>query len=209
MKTQVIMKRELFSGHVSQQSKTNFFSANDLVKAGNKWRVANDLPLFNIQEWLRQKKTKEFIDEIKKKHGKAKTATRGRNAQTWLHPLLFIDMALAISPKLKIEVYEWLFDHLIMFRNDSGDSYKRMCGALWIRATNKKKFPDNIKNVANQIRLKCNVKDWQAATEEQLNLRDRIHDNIALLADVLDNNNEAVRLGLIKAHIPLKTKQLL
>ena len=205
MKTQVIMKRELFGNQISQQSKTNFFSANDLVNAGNKWRVINNLPFFNMQDWLRQKSTKEFIADVEQKYGKVKITTRGRNGHTWLHPLLFIDMALAISPKLKLEVYEWLFDNLIKFRNDSGDSYKRMCGALWDKATNKRLFADNIKKVAVLIKNKCQVEDWQTATEEQLGIRDRIHDNIALLADVLENANEAVRLGLAKAHISLRT----
>lgn len=198
MKTEVIMKRELFGKQISQQSKSEFFSANDLVAAGNKWRVTNDLPVFKLQDWFKQKNVKEFISEIEKKFGVAKTATRGRNGHTWVHPLLFIDMALALSPKLKIEVYEWLFDHLIKFRNESGDSYKKMCGALWFRTTNKRNFTNDIKKVASIIKNECNVKDWQQASEEQLRLRDRIHENIALLADVLNNNREAVRLGVQK-----------
>jgi hypothetical protein len=32
---------------------------------------------------------------------------------------------------LKIEVYSWLFDKLIKYRNNSGDSYKKMAGALF------------------------------------------------------------------------------
>jgi len=40
MKTEVIMRRELFGQPISQQSKTEFFSATDLVYAENMWRVA-------------------------------------------------------------------------------------------------------------------------------------------------------------------------
>ena len=29
---------------------------------------------------------------------------------------LFLDLALAINPKLKVEVYEWLFDKLLEYR---------------------------------------------------------------------------------------------
>lgn len=198
MQTEVIMKRELFGREISQQSKTEFFSGTDLVVAGNMWRVANGLNPFNMQEWLRRKATIEFMAELKEKYGSVKKTTRGRNAHTWVHPLLFIDMALSISPKLKIEVYEWLFDNLIKFRNNSGDSYKKMCGALWIRATNKRNFPDDIKRVAKLIQIECGVIDWQEATEKQLDKRNRMHENIALLADVLNNNKEAVRLGIQK-----------
>lgn len=42
--------------------------------------------------------------------------------------------------------------------------------------------------------MECGVSDWNNATQEQLKLRDRIHENIALLADVLNNNKEAIRL---------------
>ena len=196
MKIQVIMKRELFGTQISQQSKTEFFSATDLAKAGNRWRKKKNLKPFIVQEWLRKKGTKEFMIEVENKYGSAKTSTKGRNAHVWVHPLVFVDMALAISPRLKIEVYEWLFDNLIKFRNDSGDSYKKMCGALWVRASNKQSFAKDIKKVANLIKKKCNVQDWETATEEQLNARDKTHDHIALLADVLNNNREAVRLGL-------------
>lgn len=196
MKTQVIMKRELFGKEISQQSKTEFFSATDLVKAGNIWRINNNLQIFNLQEWLRLKGTKEFIKSMELKYGLIKTSTKGKNAHVWIHPLLFIDLALAISPDLKIEVYEWLFDNLIKFRNNSGDSYKKMCGALWEKTTNKRKFPVNIKKVADLIKKKCFVEDWQEANEKQLNLRNRIHEDIAWLADVMNNNKAAIRMAI-------------
>ena len=100
--------------------------------------------------------------------------------------------------ELKIEVYEWLFDNLLMYRNDSGDSFKKMCGALLIRA-NKTDFVSNIQKLCKLIQVECGVSDWNNATQEQLRLRDRIHENIALLADVLNNNKEAIRLGIYKA----------
>jgi len=199
MKTQVIMKRVLFESEISQQSKTGFFSSNDLVKAGNKWRIINDLSPINLQEWLRLEKTKEFITELESQFKqKVKIAGRGRNASTWVHPFLFIDLALYISPKLKVEVYSWLYDELMKYRNHSGDSYKKMAGALWVNCTNKSKFSELIKAVANDIKLACHVKDWQTANENQLKLRDRIHENIALLCDVLKNNDDAVRIAILK-----------
>lgn len=54
--------------------------------------------------------------------------------------LLFLDLALAINPKLKVEVYEWLFDKLLEYRNDSGDSFKEMTGALYNNCSNKSQF---------------------------------------------------------------------
>jgi hypothetical protein len=196
MLTEVMMQRELFGGQISQSSKNGFFSATDLLKLGNKWRIINDLPSFDFNSWLSNKSTKEFIETLKNKYGEVKVNSKGKNSHTMVHPLLFIDIALAISPQLKVEVYEWLYDNLILFRNDSGDSYKEMCNALYGLYPNKREFPFYIANVAENIKKQINVENWQTATEEQLKLRDKIHNAIKLLCNVLRNPNEAVRLGL-------------
>lgn len=198
MKTEVVMKRELFGMEVSQKSKSEMLSGTDLARAGNKWRRANDLSDFNLSQWLKKQSTLEFVDEIEKKYGKAIIKGRGRSAHTWMHPLLFIDCALAISPRLKIETYEWLFDNLIRFRNESGDSYKMMCGALYVRAPNKGGFHAYVADVAKKIKSACGVTDWQKANESQLEKRKKLHNDIALLADVLNNNDQAVRLAILK-----------
>jgi hypothetical protein len=199
MKTEVIMKRELFGSEISQQSQSEFFSATDLVRAGNYYRLNNKLPLFDLNMWLQSKGTKEFIEELETQFGKVKINSKGKNQHTWVHPFLFIDIALAINPKFKVEVYSWIFDSLLKFRNNSGDSYKRMCGALYQNCGNKSNFHRGVSKTALMIQEACNVSDWQKATEDQLKLRDKIHDNIALLCDVLRDNNQAIRIGIIKA----------
>jgi len=199
MKTAVIMKRPLFGQYISQNSKTEFFSLTELVAAGNRWRALNDIPLFSAREWFRRSSSKEFMDALESKYGKIRIIGRGRGNHTWVHPLLFIDIALAISPKLKIEVYEWVYDNLLKIRNDSGDSYKRMCGALYVRISrkNKSQFPEIIADVAIKIQQACGVKDWQRANEEQLKMRDKCHDNIALLTEIFEDFDEGVRRGLL------------
>jgi hypothetical protein len=199
MVTEVIMKRELFGCEISQKSKSEMFSATDLVKAGNKWRLLNDMPMFNMSTWFQTDSTKEFIKELEKRYGEIKVNAKAKNQHTWVHPYLFIDMALAISPDLKIEVYSWLFDHLLKYRNDSGDSYKRMSGALFVNAKNKRDFPFYIRDVATKIQKACGVKDWETASEKQLEVRDSIHRNIELLSDVLKDNDQAVKIAIIKA----------
>ena len=192
------MERQLFGMPVSQNSKTEYFSATDLVKAGNKWRVINGLSPFNEKAWLTNKGTKEFIEELESKYGKVKISARGRGQHTWIHPLLFIDMALAISPKLKVETYEWMFDHLIKNRNESGDSYNLLCGALYKRHTNKTTFPKYIQEVARKIQLACDAKDWNKASESQLRARDKIHKEAALLCEVLQDNDMALRIAFAR-----------
>jgi hypothetical protein len=190
------MKRELFGCEISQQSKTGFFSATDLVKAGNNWRILNMLPPFDFSSYIRNRSFIEFRTEIEKKYGKVLNSGQGRGVHTWVHPLIFIDIALAINPKLKVEVYEWLFDNLIRFRNDSGDSYKEMSAAIYIRFSNKREFPNYIQKVANYIKSELKVDDWQKATAEQLKKRDLIHNSIRLLCNVLNDTNHAVRIGI-------------
>lgn len=206
MVTEVVMQRELFGMAISQKSKSEFFSATDLAKAGSKWRLSNGYDSgFNLSAYLNNKSTKEFIKELESKVGEEVIQKgRGRGVHTWVHPYLFIDIALAISPKLKIEAYDWLFDKLIKYRNDSGDSYKKMCGALYQRASNKAMFHVNMAKVADFIRVECSVKDWNSATEKQLKLRDRIHENVALLCDVLNDANEALKIGVLKAKEAVK-----
>jgi hypothetical protein len=200
MKTEVTMKRKLFGYEISQKSKTTFLSATDLVKAGNEWRMLNGFDNFNLPEWFRNKKTKEFVKALEEKYGKVKISGRGRGKHTWVHPFLFIDIALAISPKLKIETYEWLYDHLLKYRNDSGDSFKKMSGALYNKYGNKREFNKFIQKVSIKIQKACGINewnDWQKADEKILSKRDKIHENIALLADILPLT-EAVRIGILK-----------
>ena len=199
MKTQVIMHRRFLNGDIRQKSKTGYLSATDLIQEGNNWRVLNRLPLFNFDSWKSTKSTKEFVSELEKQFGKVTEATRGKNGGTWMHPYLFIDLALAISPKLKIEVYKWLYDQLLEYRNDSGNSYKKMAGALYDNSSNKSDFHRGMTSTANMIKRACKVKDWQTASETQLQLRNKIHDNITLLCDVLRDNNQAIKIGINKA----------
>ena len=198
MKTEVIMKRELFGKEISQKSKSEFFSATDLVLAGNQWRILHGMEFFKLTTWLAARSTKEFISELEKEYGNVIIRSKGKNQHTWVHPFLMIDLALSINPKLKIEVYQWLYDSLLKYRNNSGDSFKKMSGALYNNASNKAFFPKEIKEYSREIRKACKVQDWQSATEKQLVLRDRIHENISLLCDLLPND-DAVRIGIKKA----------
>ena len=69
MKTEVIMKRNLFGEEISQKSKSEFFSATDLVSAGNKWRISQGMSVFKMPSYLQSDKTKEFISELEKEFG--------------------------------------------------------------------------------------------------------------------------------------------
>ncbi len=192
------MQRELFGEPIHQRSDNQFLSMTDLVRVGNAWRFKNGFNNFDYTVYFRNKSTKEFCQELEKKYGKIKISGNGRGTHTWLHPILWIDIALSISPEIKIQTYQWLYDNLINFRNYSGDSYKKMCGALFVRSTKPSTFALEIANIADRIRIHLGVNDWQTANEEQLRKRDQIHEAISLLSEVLKNNNYAVNLALEK-----------
>jgi len=138
MKTEVIMERNFQNGIVRQKSKTEFLCATDFIKEANKSRVLSDKPVFNLTMWLNSKNTKEFIEALKESVcPNPITRSSKKGVGTWMHPFLFIDLALAVDVTLKIRVYEWLYDNLLKYRNNSGDSYKLMCGALYSQSNSK------------------------------------------------------------------------
>ena len=200
MEKEIIIKHKLFNEDISQNCKSEYFSATDLIRAGNIWRSKNDLDLFNLANWLRSKSAKVFIKSLEESFGKVKIDSKGKGYHTWVHPFLFIDIALAINPKLKVEVYSWLFDYLLNYnKKERNSAYKKVCGALFYNSSSKSEFPKYIITVNNILKTECKVKDWQTANQNQLKLRDRIHENIALFCDVLKDNKQAVKLGILKA----------
>jgi hypothetical protein len=199
METSVLMQRNLFTGFVKQDSKNGFISLNDIEKVGNQQRAMNKESLFSLNSWINAPAQKEFIKELETQFGDVTITKKGKVGGTFAHPFLALDMALAIDPKLKIEVYKWLFDELIKYRNHSGDSYKKMAGALFDNCKNKTTFHKGISKTALMIQDACGVTDWQKASESQLKLRTKIHENIALLCDILRDNNQAIRMGILKS----------
>ena len=196
------------------QTDTGMMCATDLKSLADNWRRDNSLGEFNMTVYLRSKSTKEFVSELEDKYGEVIVKGRGRNSLTWVHPMLFIDIALAINPKLRVEVYEWLFKKLeiyryshymvkgkyFLLRSDSSTIYTDMCGALWARTEYKRGFSKFMRSVDMTVLHACNVKDWQSATPEQLKLRDKIYNSIKTLTSVLQSTDEAVRLG-VKEHV--------
>ena len=154
---------------------------------------------FKMSDWLQTKQVKDFIAELEKEFGTILISGKGRGHQTWVHPFLFIKMALAMNPVLEVKVYKWIYDELIKYRNESGDSYKKMAGSLYINLSNKSEFRETLIDYANIIKRECDVSDWQTATEEQLKLRDKIHDNVSMLADIIREKKNLIEIAIKKA----------
>ena len=198
MTTEVVMVRPFLGGEIHQKSKSGFLDVTEMLVVGNKWRIMNDIPLFDYRNWLNSQAVQDFRKSLEKEFGKVYIpGGNGKGKHTWAHPFFFLDLALAIYPDFKIEVYKWLYDQLLQYRNDSGDSYKKMTGALYDKISNKKEFSKLIVDVAFKIKKAVGVEDWEHATEGQLKQREKIQDAISILTDLLPIN-EAVRLAIKK-----------
>lgn len=177
-----IMLRELNGTQIKQRTKDNFISMTDLLKAGNNARREDGNPAKELRDYFTMQQTDEFIEALKaaERITEVKTATRGRNGDTWAHPMVALDFALWMSPRLKVDVYRWVLDNLMRLRVGSADSFKEMNKAIDDRFNVGSKFW-YYTNTADAIRQTVGVEDWATATEEQLARRDRIQSNVVLL----------------------------
>ena len=135
MKTNQVLIRKMESFEVIQRTSDGMFNATMLLKQWNEYSGQKKL----LDHFFENKSTKEFIQTIEKEEEILHTrnsvyvksrASRGQNAGTWMHPLLFIDFAMWLNSSFKYHVLKFVYDHLIKYRNEAGDSYKSMCSSI-------------------------------------------------------------------------------
>ena len=114
------------------------FNATELLK---QWNQQVKLNTHNsgylkkqkdLDDFFSNKSTLEYIDVIiKRENLKERNSvfikSRGRNGGTWMHPFLFMDFAMWLNTDFKYEVVKFVYDQLIAYRNEAGDTYKNMC----------------------------------------------------------------------------------
>lgn len=134
MKTNVNIIRKLNEFEVIQRTKDGMFNATELLKQWNKTSGQKK----DVSHYFSNDATKQLIDEMKADHGitgttdnELFTKVRGGQAQgTWMHPYLFIDFAMWLNPKFKLQVIKFVYDELIKHRNLSGEYYNKLCSAI-------------------------------------------------------------------------------
>lgn len=176
MKTEVTMVRFLDDYEIRQKSKSKLFNATDLIKIINGKRVRNEMGPVSLSNYLAAKPTHEFLDELstQKNIPKNKLVNCKKKAGTWVHPYVLMDIALWSYPKLKVKIYDWIYDELIKNRNISGTTFNTMNKILdanfnigakyWV-------YADIANSIADTIGLADVDNKWQIATKEQLKLR--------------------------------------
>lgn len=220
MKTEVIMQRDLNGVKIRQSSSTQFYNANDLLELFLKDHNEDK----RIQSFLENQSTKDFmstiIEDILQNNrnsgylenkdqeanndsltGLAVYTKRGKNGGTWMHPYLFMDFAMWLSPEFKLTCIKWLYDNLIKFRNDCGDSFKEVNEALFERKPNAAHWTYvNEANMINKLVFDTiEAGQRNQATEEQLNLLKQLQKaDIKLIKDGLDYFDRIKKLEELK-----------
>lgn len=139
------MHRKFNGLDIRQNSKTGFFNLNDLL---NCYLLENPESTKRVENYMRLQQTQEFQDAILDeivfqnvhKSGelsiplierpKLVDTRRGKQGGTWAHPYIFLDFAMWLNPKFKLWAMKVIDDKLIELRNEAGDRFKEMTGAL-------------------------------------------------------------------------------
>ena len=134
MKTNQIMVRPMGEFKVIQRTKDAFFNATKLLKqwnekSGMKKEVTKFLELQSTSELIKVIMERENLHTQDSTYVKSR-ASRGDNAGTWMHPILFVDFAMWINPSFKYDVIKFVYDEMIRYRNEAGDAYKDLSSAV-------------------------------------------------------------------------------
>ena len=119
------------SFNVSQRTQDGMFNATSLLTQWNNHSGSQK----QMIHFTGNQTTKEFIEVLEtdndtKERNCVLIQTRGKNGGTWMHPYLFIDFAMWINPKFKLDVIRFVYDQLIQFRHSAGDNYRGLTSAI-------------------------------------------------------------------------------
>ena len=131
---------------VEQRTKDAKFNATALLKQWNETVKKGEVLIPHLDGVLKYKEkdlydymnigpTKDLVKVIMAKENILDSriivnTTRGKYGGTWLHPVMFIDFCMWINPSFKYDVIKFVYDRMIEFRNNAGDAYKDLGGAI-------------------------------------------------------------------------------
>lgn len=198
MKTNVIMNRSMGGLIVNQRTKDGMFNATSLLK---QWNI-NSGSNKKLDHFFDNKSTQEFISAMLEEdnlhtHNSVyvkSRASRGDNAGTWMHPYLFIDFAMWLNPKFKIQVIKFVYDELIKNRHNAGDNYKLLS------ESGVKLKGYNFSEVATAM-------NWIVFDKKGKNLRQSANqEQLKELSDIQTKLSFAIDMGYIKTYKSLITE---
>jgi hypothetical protein len=196
MKTNQLMKREFLGHSIEQRTDNGYFNATSLLSIYNEQTKQNK----QFADFWKNGQTKEFLQALVNEvnsnidnslhlgtliksivvESDMVITKRGQGGSTYMHPYLFIEFAAWLNAEFRVKLYKWIYDNLIDFRNQAGDYYKEMCQSINDRFQEfYDKKPDPLifikeANYLNQLVFGINSGQRNEATEEQLNLMNRL-----------------------------------
>ena len=197
MKTNQILERDFFGGVVKQEHLTGYFCINDITIIANKYRKNQGLPEARWDKYISSKTTKEFFHALMNSENNADIirTKRGRGGDTWVHPLILMDYMMWLSPEFKVKAYQWLYDNLPIYRDNGGESYKRLSGIVQDKYT-PAKTAMAMQQIAKNIKIFLQVDDWNKTTPEKNKQRDEIQKNLSMLLKANVEINEAFKVAI-------------
>ena len=112
-----------------------------------------------------------------------KLSKRGKYGGTWVHPLIFIDYLMWISPEFHKAGLQLIADNMLLVRDAGGESFKELNEAIkeclspfpaWFYGFSAKTIGTILKVPSTLDGVKMTF-DWNSATKEQLKARDVLH----------------------------------
>ena len=197
MKTNQILERDFFGGVVKQEHLTGYFCINDITIIANKYRKNQGLPEARWDKYISSKTTKEFFHALMNSENNADIirTKRGRGGDTWVHPLILMDYMMWLSPEFKVKAYQWLYDNLPIYRDNGGESYKKLSGIVKDKYA-PVKIAMAMQQIAKNIKIFLQVDDWNKTTPEKNKQRDEIQKNLSMLLKANVEINEAFKIAI-------------
>ena len=169
---------------VLQRTKDGMFNATALL---NQWNRAAGMKK-EMNDYLRLQSTHDFLSALQSefdfKDGNSPYLTsRGKySGGTWMTPLLFIDFAMWLNPKFKVQVLKFVYDELIKCRTAAGDNYNVLAKSI-------ASLPDvdypKVARALNWIVFNKHERDIRnTATPQQLQDMDELQRKLAFSVDM-------------------------
>jgi hypothetical protein len=197
MKTEQLMIRD--NGFI-QRISDGYFSANNLIEA---WNEKTDQKK-QLGNYMKNDSTIEYINQLKSEGIDIPIFTkRGRHieAGTWVHPKVFIDLAMWVSVEFKSKVIDYVIDGLIKSRHEAGDYYIEMTKAIldtYVEYYGNKPNPKIYINEANYLKGLVAPKDRNMMNERELNILTTLQKvNSQLLRENVGKDSRRKQLEMI------------
>lgn len=179
MKTNQILTRTMGSFIVSQRTSDGMFNGTELLKQWNDSGLGSKK---EISDYFRLNQTEGYLkalllEEDFKDGNSPYLKSRGKYGGTWMHPLLFIDFAMWLNPTFKVKVLKFVYDQLILFRNEAGDNYQELTKQI-AKLVKKDLLPDAIKSVARGI-------NYNVFGDHERNIRNKMAEE-SLMKDLVE-----------------------